>query len=171
MTPLISYSQKSIEFTVGTGYTLSDIEKLVTLDEVSGTIALDWSLLSAGVSGQYFFTSFGKVGFGAELMYQYLYWYSVRVPYGSQTIYREYSVSAIKVAPILRIGAENSFSFDFGPEFNFSNGLIFGVLMSANYSIPVSDKINIPLKLRMDIMHGHVVAVPISFNAGKRIKL
>jgi len=169
--PLVCYSQKSIEFTIGLGVTVIDIESLVEEDEVAGTIASDWGTMNFGVSGQYFFASKGNLGLGAELMYQNLYWYSVSVPYGSQTIYREYSVSAIKITPILRYGLNSNFAFDIGPEFNFMDGLKLGLLLSANYNIPVSDKIYIPLKVRLDIINNIVMTLPISLNAGILIKM
>ncbi len=169
--PLLSFPQKSVEFTVGVGVTIIDIENLVEKDEVTGTIASDWGTMNFGISGQYFFASKGNFGFGAELMYQYLYWYSVEVPFGSQTIYREYSVSTIRITPILRYGVNSNITFDIGPEFNFIDGLSLGLLLSANYYIPVSDKIDIPLKVRFDIMNYIVMTLPVSLNAGIRIKI
>lgn len=104
-------------------------------------------------------------------MYHYLYWYSVRIPYGIQPIYREYSVSAYKITPILRYGVNSALSFDVGPEFIVMGGLNPGVLLSANYSIPISEKIDIPLKVRFDVMKNIVIALPVSVNAGIRIKM
>ena len=169
--PLISFSQNSIEFTIGAGATIIDIEKLVELDENTGTVATDWGTTNIGFSGQYFFTSFGDVAFGGELMYHNLYWYSVRVPFAANPIYREYDVSTFRITPIFRFGGSSAFNFDLGPEFNLSDGLSIGVLASANYNIAISDKIDIPLKLRVDFMDLIVVAVPVSINVGVRIIL
>jgi len=169
--PLIGFSQNSVEFTFGAGGTVVDIESIVDEDEVSGTIATDWGTLNWGISGQFIHATKGTLGFGIELMYQDLYWYSVKVPYGTQNIYREYYVSTFKITPILRIGANNNFSFDVGPEFNFIDGLSIGLLLSVNYYVPISDKIDIPLKVRIDVIDYIVVTVPISFNAGVRIKI
>ena len=169
--PITGISQTSVEFSLGLGGTAIDIESLVEEDEIDGTFATDWGTMNYGISGQYFFATKGNFSFGSELMYQYLYWYSVAVPYGSQPIYREYSVSAIKLTPILRYQVSSAFAFDIGPEFNFMEGLNLGLLISANYYITVSDKIDIPLKVRFDIMNNIVITVPISLNAGIRIKL
>jgi hypothetical protein len=162
---------QSVEFTLGAGATLIDVETLVEKDEVRGTTATDWGVFSGGVSAQYFFASKGNIVLGAELMYQHLYWYQVRIPYGMQFINREYSVSAVRIAPILRFGGENNFVFDIGPELNFMDGVAIGLLLSANYFFPVSDKINIPVKLRMDVINGTVVTVPVTLHGGVRIKL
>lgn len=169
--PLVGFSQNSVEFTLGAGNTIVDVESLVEKDEVSGTIASDWGTMNYGFSGQFIFASGGKLNFGGELMYQYMYWYSVQVPYGSQTIYREYSVSTARITPFLRFGGDGAFSFDIGPELNFMDGVVLGLMLSANYAIPVSDNIDIPLKLRVDVMNNIVMTMPISLNAGIRIKL
>lgn len=165
------YSQSSIEFTLGAGVSVIDIEKLVEQDETIGTIATDWGTTNIGIGGQYFFTTFGNVSFGGELMYQYLYWYSVRVPYVPSDIFREYSVSTFRITPIFRFGGNSPFNFDLGPEFNFSDGVSIGFLASANYNIPISETVEVPLKLRFDTMFQTVVTIPISINAGVRIKL
>ena len=169
--PLIGFSQNSVEFTIGVGGTIVDIESIVEQDEAPGTFATDWGTTNWGISGQYVYATEGIFGFGMELMYQDLYWYSVKVPYGTQNIYRTYNVSAFKITPIFRIGANNNFSFDFGPELNFIDGLKIGLLLSLNYYLPISDKIDIPLKFRIDIIDYIVVTMPISFNAGVRIKI
>ncbi|MDH5368041.1 MAG: hypothetical protein OEW67_13735 [Cyclobacteriaceae bacterium] len=169
--PLVGVSQNSVEFSVGIGATVIDIESLVEKDEIAGAFATDWEVINYGISGQYFFGSKGNVSFGSEVMYQSLYWYSVAVPFGSQTIYREYSVSAIKITPILRYEVASAFVFDIGPELNIMDGVKLGLLLSANYYIPVSDKVDIPIKIRFDIMKNIVITVPSSLNAGIRIKL
>ena len=48
--PLVCFSQKSVEFTVGLGATVIDIESLVEKDEVTGTDASDWGTLNYGAS-------------------------------------------------------------------------------------------------------------------------
>lgn len=72
--PFLIYSQSSIEFTLGAGFTAIDIEGLVEKDEIGGAVAPDWGQASYGLSAQYFMEPKGNVSFGAELMYQYLYW-------------------------------------------------------------------------------------------------
>lgn len=169
--PLVGFSQNSIEFTLGVGGTVIDIESLVEQDEGTGAIATDWGTVNYGISGQYIFASKGDFSFGAELMYQFMYWYNIRVPYGSQPIYREYDVTTFRITPLLRYGGESAFSMDIGPEFNIMDGVKVGVLLSANYAFPVSDKIEIPLKVRFDILNNIVMTMPISLNAGIRIKM
>ncbi|MDH5609516.1 MAG: hypothetical protein OEY56_08550 [Cyclobacteriaceae bacterium] len=166
-----AFSQQSLEVTLGVGATPVNIEKMVLLDEVLGSFATDWGVVNGGLSAQYFFGGTDNIKVGAELKYHYLYWYSVSVPYGSQTIYREYSVSAVNVAPLVRVGDDAGFSFDFGPSVISSGGLKLGFLMSANYGLSVSDKIEIPIKLRLDGIPGIVFAAPVSLQMGVRVHL
>lgn len=101
LVPFIGYSQRSVELTGSIGYSAVDIEAIVEVGEVSGTDATDWGQLNGGVSGQLFLISAGDFGFGIELMYQHLFWYSVRVPYGYYDIYREYSITSRRSVPSL----------------------------------------------------------------------
>ncbi len=169
--PSIGFSQKSAEVTVGIGYSAVDIEGIVEKDEIAHTEATDWGQFNGGVSGQFFLPVTGNIGFGAELMYQHLFWYSIRAPYGSYDIYREYSINTFKITPIVRLGINSAVSFDIGPELNFLYGLKFGALASACYSISISDKIEIPVKLRMEIINYIEPIFPISLHAGIRYRL
>lgn len=166
-----SYAQKQLDITVGAGYTLIDIEKLVEEDEVSGSSANDWDQFSIGLSAQYFFLETSSFTLGAEAMYQHLYWYEARIPFGSTPFNREYTVTAFRLTPIARFGSEG-FAFDVGPTFNINNGFELGVMMSGNYYIAVTDNVDIPIKFRLDAINGSVVPyAPITIHTGVRIRM
>ncbi len=166
-----AYAQQQLEINLGAGYTAVDLDQLIIEDEVAGTNLLDWDQFAYGGGAQFFFKEMSAFTLGAEVMYQYLYWYQVRVPFGSTPITREYDISTVRITPILRFG-EDSFAFDVGPEFNFaSGGFEIGLLLSGNYYIPVNDQIDIPLKFRVDVMNGIVLTAPLSLNTGVRIKM
>ncbi len=167
---LFSFSQNQLDVTIGAGYTAIDIESLVEEDEISGTVATDWDQFTIGLSAQYFFLNTSSFQFGVEAMYHHLYWYSVRVPFGSQDINREYTVTAFRITPIFRFGKEN-FAFDVGPELNFNDGTEIGLMLSANQYFPINDKIDIPVKARLDIINGIVITVPITLHAGVRVRI
>ena len=174
----LSYSQVQVEITLGGGATIVDIEDLVDKDEVTGTTAEDWGQVSFGISGQVFYTSIGKIRIGTELMYQNLYWYEVEIPYGTQTLYRDYDISAFKLAQIFRYEIDESFCVDVGPEINFNDdGTMFGALCSVNYFIKINEKIDIPIKLRGEFMSlelwkgDKIIVAPVTINAGIRLKL
>lgn len=174
----MSYSQVQVEITLGGGATIVDIEDLVDKDEVTGTTAEDWGQFSFGISGQVFYTSIGKIRIGTELMYQNLYWYEVQIPYGTQALYREYDISVFKLSQIFRFEIDEVFSIDVGPEINFNDdGTMFGVLCSGNYFIEINEKIDIPIKLRAEVMSSelwngdNIIIAPVTINAGIRLKL
>lgn len=162
------YSQ-SADFTLGVGYTQVDLDKLIEKDEVSGTRLEDWNQLNVGFSAQYFFTSIGELQFGVEAAYQHLYWYRVIVPFGSTPIDREYTITTTRIAPLLRAGSEEM-AFDFGPTFNFNDGLEIGAMVSANKYFELSDNLDLPVKLRVDFINGIVLIMPISLHAGIRYR-
>jgi hypothetical protein len=170
ISPFFAFSQKSVELAAAAGYTFVDVENLVEKDEISGSSATDWDSFSYGFGAQVFLFSLKNMAFGAELMYHRLFWYSVAVPYGNSTIYRTYYVNSTRLTPILRIGATDKFSADIGPEFNFMDGFAIGLMVSSNYSIAINEKLEIPLKLRLDMIGGTVLYLPITFNAGIRYK-
>lgn len=166
-----SFAQLSFEGTIGVGPTIINIERLVAIDEITNTVAQDWGQFCHGFSGQGFY-DIGNIGIGIEFMYQSLYWYSVRIPYGDYSLYRDYEISAFKISPLVRFRSDNAFNIDMGPEINFnSDGIMYGILLSINYFIKISDKIDIPVKLRSELISSIVIMVPITLNAGIRFKL
>ncbi len=165
------FAQKSIEFTLAYGATAVDLDALVEEDENPGTSVEEWSTENIGFSGQFIFGHSEKIGFGAELMYQHLYWYSVRVPYGSSNIYREYSVSTLRLTPMVRVGLDKPLCLDVGLSFNFMDPLRIGIMFSGNYYIPLNEQIDLPLKLRFDVLNNIVLTTAISFNVGIRVML
>ncbi len=164
------YTQKNTEFTIGAGYTLVDLDKVVEKDEVTGTRLEDWDQFSIGFSAQYFFTTLGNFEFGLEAMYQHLYWYRVIVPFGSTNIDREYTVTTFRITPLFRMGEEN-INVDIGPTLNFNDGLEIGAMISGNKYFPISDNIDIPVKVRLDFMNSIVLVAPVSIHAGIRMEL
>jgi len=165
------YAQQSLEISAMLGYTVHDLDKLIEKDEISNTYATDWNEFSYGISVQYIYASLEKIALGGELDYQYLYWYSVKIPYGTSPIYRTYEVGTVRLVPFLRLGSGNFFSFDIGPEINLLNGLNPGLMASGNINIPVTEKLEIPVKARMDLFNNIVLTVPVTLNVGVRLKL
>lgn len=171
--PFYIFSQSTIELNIGAGQTAIDIEHLVDIDEVPKTVATDWGLENYGVGVQYFLSKNLFYRFGAEVMYQHQYWYDVKIPNTvNQYSYREYSVESLKITPILRLGSD-ILSIDLGPEFNFNDEMeiSLGLLTSFNYNIKITENIFIPIKLRVDIISGTVVNVPLSLNTGICVKI
>ncbi|MEQ8360274.1 MAG: hypothetical protein RH860_12350 [Cytophagales bacterium] len=166
-----THAQGSLELNLSVGGTFVDIDGIIEEDEIQGTFATDWNTFNYGFGGQFVFASVSNIGFGTEIMYQYLYWYSVSVPFGSQRIYRVYDVSCTRITPFIRIGSNSMFSLDLGPELNFVDEMTLGFLISGNLYIPLSEKVAIPIKLRADIVNNVGMLYPLSLNTGLRINL
>lgn len=167
----VAFSNNFIEVTIGAGYTFIDLDTLVENDENEGAILRDWDQLNYGISIQYFYFHSGSIHIGTELLYQQLYWYQVKIPYGSQPIIREYNVAGISGSVPVRVDLGNNLSVDVGPMITFLNLPNFGLFSSINYLVPLSNDILIPVKLRMDIRNGLEPYLPISINAGVIIVL
>ena len=168
--PSAVLAQKSIELTGHAGYTGVDLDALVEEDEIEGTFVRDWDQFASGGGIQFFFTEANNISIGGEIMYQYLYWYQVRVPFGSQPITREYDVDLIRLTPIARFGS-GMFAFDAGPEINFIDGVNLGLMLAGNIFIPITEKISIPIRARVDVFNYIVLTAPISLNVGIKVDL
>ena len=167
--PFAAHAEKTIEITGNIGVTSVNLDELVKKDEVANTAVDDWDQTASGIGAQVFFTTIGSVSVGAELMYQYLYWYQVRIPYVPSPIYRDYGVSTMRVAPVFRFGTR-ALSFDVGPELNFLGGGTLGVMASGNVYIPLSKTLDIPIKLRIDAFNNIVPTVAATANVGLRYR-
>ena len=149
-------AQVKVELEAGGGYTIVDVEAVADLD---GEIANDWGQGMYRFAARAFLATMGNVEVGVEGAYQYLYWYSVRVPYGPQPIYRTYDVNATTVAGVLRFkGASTTFDVDGGVAFLSDPVAMVGG--SVGWS-PV-DKVTI--RLRADGLLGHEVTVPVGLH-------
>lgn len=89
------------EIEAGGGYSVVDVGGVA---EADGAFANDWSQSGYRLSGRALFND----RFGAEVGYQYLYWYRVRIPFGSQPINREYDVTALSAMALMRFGGEGA---------------------------------------------------------------
>lgn len=156
------------EVTAGGGYTLVDPEAVVAEDEIAGSGATDWGLGNYGLSAQYFLSAIDSVTFGGEIGYQYLYWYDVRIPFGTTPIFRGYEVDTIRFAAIARLMNRQPLSVDLGVEFNIIDGLTLGALASANVAIPLSPTTELPIKFRVDLFDYIEPTAVFSLNVGVR---
>jgi hypothetical protein len=95
-----AHAQVSFEAEAGGGYTVVDVETIAFND---GANALDWSQPTYRIAGRVLLDRPG-FGFGAEIAHQHLYWYSVRIPFGSTPIHREYDVSGMSAMALARLG-------------------------------------------------------------------
>lgn len=163
---LLIYSADHIEITLGAGYTFIDIDRLVEKEEAEGTSVTDWDQLNYGINLQYYFYDVSFLHLGAEIDYQHLYWYSVKIPYGSQFISREYSVDSLSISTVVRFDTGLNSTIDIGPVFTYYNGPNLGFFASINYFFSIFESMDIPIKLRFDIRDGKEIYYLVSLNSG-----
>lgn len=160
----IVISADEVEITIGAGYTAIDLDSLVEKDEIAGTSVEDWDQFNYGISVQYYFFKTGSIHVGSEILYQHLYWYSVRVP--TVPYPREYSVDQVSLSIITRFDVKKNSAIDVGPVFTFANETELGFFTAFNYFLTNFDFAEIPIKLRIDVRNGKEVYFPISLSTG-----
>lgn len=146
-------AQTQIELEAGGGYTLVDVEAVA---EADGAIANEWEQPSYRISARAFFGPPGETRFGAELGYQHLYWYSVRIPYGVQPIRRDYAVSGASLLGLMRLGA-GAPVVDLGAGLAFPDGAAPALSVGLGWEVAP----NVAIKLRADGVIDEEPVVPL----------
>jgi hypothetical protein len=129
-----------------------DVESIAFND---GANALDWSQPTYRLAGRVMVERSG-IGFGAEVAHQHLYWYSVRIPFGSTPIYREYVVSGTTAMALARLGV-GAAALDLGAGVAFLDEPVGAVSLAVGWSL-VGD---LSLKLRADGILASEPIIPI----------
>jgi hypothetical protein len=146
-------AQTTLEVEAGGGYTIVDVEAVGFAD---GGFAEDWSQPTYRLALRALFGAASGPRFGAEVGYQYLYWYQVVIPYGIQPIRREYDVTATSAMGLLRLGGEAAV-VDLGAGVAFLEDPV-GVLSLA-LGWKVADRVAV--KLRADGMLAQEPTIPV----------
>lgn len=111
----------------------------------------------------------GLIELGLEVGYNNLYWYSLRIPYGTQTIYRENHVSTINIYGLLQHTRPNAIFLQAGAGIHiFDEGTTLGFMSTVGYDFRLSEKLSIPLFIRIDLILGDGTPIPLSLGAGIR---
>ncbi|MEM7416907.1 MAG: hypothetical protein AAF389_15475 [Gemmatimonadota bacterium] len=156
-------AQTVFEVEAAGGYTVVDVESVADLD---GQIAQDWSQPAFRVAGRALFSSDTNRRFGVEAAYQHLYWYQVRVPFGSQPLTYDYNVSVTKVLGLFRYAAESGTALEVGA--GFAIGDATALASSVAVGFPVSP--SFAIKVRADAVLYDQPAVPVSVGVSYRFR-
>ena len=152
------FSQTQVEVFAGVGFTGVDVEKWY------GGSVEDWfTMMGEAYVAAYPF-HFGGLSLGAEIGYQYFFWYTVPV-FGYSWVY-EYEVDAIRIMPVVRTRIKDQAFAEFGPgAFIISDWVSFGIMASVGYEFQISEKLSVPVKFRAEYVAGDNMAV-IGLNGG-----
>ena len=75
--PATAQAQRSLEISLGAGYTAVDVEAAA---RTAGDVANDWNQLLYGGTARLYFAELPTARLGVEVGWYRVYWYEVRVP-------------------------------------------------------------------------------------------
>lgn len=126
---------------------------------------VDWDTFFFGFFGQGFY-QMEKFSVGLEVGYSRLYYYYAVVPYGYQPIRYEGESAPMKGLLITQIEITDSIFLQAGAGLHFFDDPAFGFMGSLRYHLKISDKIQIPIFLRSDLIIGTGTPFVLSFGSG-----
>jgi len=140
-------AQTEVQIFAGVGVTGVDVESWY------GGGVNDWGTMMAEAYAVAYPFHFGNISIGAEVGYQYFFWYTVPV-FGYSWVY-EYQVDAIRIMALMRARIKNNAFAELGPgAFIISDWVSPGIMASLGYGIQISEKIAVPIKLRTEFVAG-----------------
>lgn len=137
--------QVTFEANVGIGVTAVDVQAWAY-----GS-AGDWSLFSGTGSVAAYPLQLGNVSIGAEYRFHYFFWYGY-YPFGYSYL-NDVNVDAHGLMAIIRfkLGGNWFLETGAGPYF-FGEWTDWGGMMAVGYTLPLGEKLYIPIKLRQDVV-------------------
>jgi hypothetical protein len=168
--PVTSSKENRLTFGLqgGAGLTMVNLAKASGYDE---PILSDWGTFHYKFNVQAFY-KFGLIELGLEVGYNDLYWYSLRIPYGIQTIYRENSVSTMNIYGLLQHVTPSAIFLQAGAGIHvFDEGSALGFMGTVGYDFRLSERLSMPIFLRFDLILGDGTPTPVSLGAGIRYRM
>jgi hypothetical protein len=158
----------TIGFHGSAGLTIVDLAKASGYDE---PILTDWGTFHYKFNVQALY-KIGLIELGFEVGYNDLYWYYLRIPYGTQTIYRENYISTMNIYGLLQHTTPSAIFLQAGAGIHiFDEGSALGFMGTVGYDFRLSERLSLPIFLRLDLILGDGTPIPISLGAGIRYHL
>jgi len=163
-------SKRRFELSVlgGAGFTAVDIAKDLDIDE---SYLEDWDKFHWRVAAQAIYRLTPKLGVGAEVAFQSMYYYYYVYPYTEgQNAYRENTVTAMTAGGLV--------DYRFGKHFfaqvaagvaMYEDSTLFGVAGALGGEIPVNDFLAVPIMARFDFFPGG--PSPAALIVGLKVKI
>lgn len=146
------------------GITIVDVGKATEW----GRYVDDWDTFFYGFFAQGFY-QLSKLYVGFEFGYSRLYYYYARVPYAPRPIIYEGVSAPMKGLLITQYAITDSIFVQAGAGLHFFDEAAIGLMGSFGYHLKISDKIQIPIFLRTDLILG--TGTPIVFSIGSGVVL
>lgn len=161
----------NLEFNVLAGATAVDIEEAI------GEEIEDWSVFNLGILATAAKSVNENMDAGLELGFQQLYYYEYIYDYPAQVGYSsrwEYgNASTIHLGAVFNFHSTGAY-FKTGGNirvFTDGSGVTLGLLTGGGFKINVSDKVYIPLGLRLDVVFGNATPIGLTLDTGVNIAL
>jgi len=171
ITPVTGQAMESLIFRInaGAGFTIID---LPTAMEWNENYFDDWDKVNVKVNLQCEFLEFSSLRLGAEIGYNRLYYYYVRVPWVPSDLIYEATVSPINVSALATYSINDNFFIQAaaGPYF-FDSGTVLGLKGTLGYRIPVGENMAVPISLVGDLITGEGTPFSIGITVGLEFKL
>ncbi len=171
ITPVTGRAMESLIFRInaGAGFTFID---LPTAMEWNENYFEDWDKVNVKVNLQCEFLEFSSLRLGAEVGYNRLYYYYVRVPWVPSALIYEATIAPVNVSALVSYSINDNFFIQAaaGPYF-FEEGAVLGVKGTLGYRIPVSENMAVPISLVGDLITGEGTPSSIGITVGLEFKL
>jgi hypothetical protein len=164
--PLFGQGIDSVLFglILGGGYTAIDLPSALGWEE---QYFEEWEQIYATVNLQGSFLNFGSFTLGAEIGYNLLYYYYVRVPYVPSPLIYEGTVSTINIGALGTMSLTETLAVQAVVGLHiFEDGVTLGVKSSLLYRIPISELMAVPLGLTAEVIFGDGTPIVIGLVAG-----
>ncbi len=160
-----SFDHLLLSGNVGAGYTLIDMPTAFGWDPA---FFQDWDQLHVAANVQGLFLHFGPASIGAEVGYNRLYYYYVVVPWTPSNLYYWNTISTIDLSALveLRLVGGLSVQGGVGAHIFLSGGVTPGLKAALRYSIPLNDRMAIPLSVAAQVIFGEGTPVAVGATAG-----
>lgn len=145
----------------GAGYTFVDLEEALEWD---WEYFYEWDYLNIKANIQCLFFHIPPFSVGAEVGYNILYYYYVRIPYSGYTITYEGTVAPINVSAVAAYSLSDTISIlSSAGAYFFDNGTTFGFKGSLVFLLPLTEDMAIPFALIGEVIFGS--GIPITAGA------
>lgn len=159
---------KEVSLSVYAGYTLVNFEEALGYSDDDMD---DWNEIYFSAALRGFLTSGKPFNLGAEIAYNQLYYAYYIIPYGMQTIYREFNISTFSLTALGRYRPGNFFLVGgLGIHF-FNDGVAPSLTAEAGYTFNQEGKIKVPLSFKINPVFGDGTPVTFSIGIGAVVSL
>jgi hypothetical protein len=165
----VAQAQVTVEVSGGMGLTAVDLDQWSNAFARSGR---DWSKTNHHIRGLVLPFTSGKFSLGGEFASQDLFWYTYNAcPGCGSFVEGTTAVGSTSVMGSGRLDVGHRSFVDFGAGMFFVGGETrMGAAGAVGHSVPVNEKVSIPIKFRTDIVFGQLVAPAVSVGVSFKLQ-